>query len=80
MGTGVMRLEREADRSSPSNTEDKNAWSYTFTPSYIFMTLCITKHRENFILKQKMTLHAVCSLMENKRVTETHMKVYKNRS
>jgi len=28
----VKRLEREADQSSPSGTDLKNAWSYTSTP------------------------------------------------
>jgi hypothetical protein len=26
----------------------KNAWSYTFTPSYIFMMLYLVKYRDNF--------------------------------
>jgi hypothetical protein len=29
---GVKRLGREADHSSPSSAEVKNAWSYTSTP------------------------------------------------
>jgi hypothetical protein len=33
MGTmGVKRPGRETDHSLPSSAEDKNAWSYTFTP------------------------------------------------
>jgi hypothetical protein len=30
---GIKRQEREADHSPPSNTEVKNAWSYTSTPN-----------------------------------------------
>jgi hypothetical protein len=26
----------------------KNAWSYTSTPQYIFMAWCLVKHRDNF--------------------------------
>jgi hypothetical protein len=26
----------------------KNAWSYTSTPQYAFMTWCLVKHRDNF--------------------------------
>jgi hypothetical protein len=43
-------LECEADPSHPSSAEVKNAWSYTFTPPYIFMPLCLVKHRDNFTL------------------------------
>jgi hypothetical protein len=32
----VKRPEREADHSSPSSIEVKNAWSYTSTPQYAF--------------------------------------------
>jgi hypothetical protein len=33
----VKRPEREADHSPPSSAEAKNAWSYTSTPSQVFM-------------------------------------------
>jgi hypothetical protein len=39
----VNRLGREADRSPPSSTEVKNAWSYNSTPIYIFMAWCLVK-------------------------------------
>jgi hypothetical protein len=26
----------------------KNAWSYTFTPQYVFMAWYLVKHRDNF--------------------------------
>ena len=31
-----------------SSTEIMNAWSYTYTSPYIFMSLCFNKHRKNF--------------------------------
>jgi len=36
---GVKQPGHKSDRSLPSNAEVKNAWSYTFTPPYIFMAL-----------------------------------------
>jgi hypothetical protein len=35
---GVTRSEHEADFSPPSTAEIKSKWSYTFTPTYDFMT------------------------------------------
>jgi hypothetical protein len=40
----------EADYSPPSSAEVKNAWSYTFTPQYVFMAWCLVKHKDNFTL------------------------------
>jgi hypothetical protein len=37
---------READNSSPSRVEDKNAWRYTSNPQYIFMAWCLVKHMD----------------------------------
>jgi hypothetical protein len=48
LSLGVKRPRREADHSSPSSAEVKNAWSYTFTPHYVFMAWCLVKHRDNF--------------------------------
>jgi hypothetical protein len=47
---GVKRPGCEADHSPPSSAEVKNAWSYTSTPQYAFMTWCLVKHRDNFTL------------------------------
>jgi hypothetical protein len=49
LGLGSLSLEEkqlghEADHSSPSSTEVKNAWSYTSTSIYVF-TMCLIKHR-----------------------------------
>jgi len=34
--SGVKRVGREAGQSPPSSAEINSAWSYTFTPQYIF--------------------------------------------
>jgi hypothetical protein len=68
MGTGAYSLGvkwpgREADRSSLSSAEVKNAWSYTSTPQYFFMAWCLVKHMENFTFhhayKSKKSLVAI---------------------
>jgi len=41
---GIKRTGREADHSPPSSAKVKNAWSYTFTPQYVFMAWCLVKH------------------------------------
>jgi hypothetical protein len=43
--TGTKRLGREADHSPLSSAEIKNACSYTSIPPYVFMVLCLAKHR-----------------------------------
>jgi hypothetical protein len=48
MGTEVTRPEREPDHSPPTSAEVKNAWSYTATPPYVFMALCLVKYKDNF--------------------------------
>jgi len=42
----VKRPGREADHSSPSSPEVKNARSYASTPPYVFMARCLFKHRD----------------------------------
>jgi len=45
---GVKRPGREADHSTPSSAEVKNAWRYTSTPQHVFVVWClqsVTKHR-----------------------------------
>jgi hypothetical protein len=49
LSLGVKRPKREADHSPKSSAEAKNAWSYTSTPQYASMTLCLFKVRVNFI-------------------------------
>jgi hypothetical protein len=44
------------DHSPPPSTEIKNAWSYTFTPPYVFMEWCLIEqevHRDNFTFTVK---------------------------
>jgi len=42
---GLKELRQEADCLPLSSAEVKNAWSYISTPPYIFMALCLSKHR-----------------------------------
>jgi len=62
MGTWVQRPKREGNHSPPPIAEVKNTWSYTSTPSYVFMAWCLStgyvfvawylvKHRYNFTLQ-----------------------------
>jgi hypothetical protein len=62
LSLGVKRPVREADHSSPSSTEVKNAWSYTSTPQYVFMARCLVKHSENFTVT--CTGHKVTYVMK----------------
>jgi hypothetical protein len=48
LSLGVKWPGREAGHSPPSSAEVKNAWSYTSTPQYAFMTWCLVKHMANF--------------------------------
>jgi hypothetical protein len=45
---GIKRLGREADRSPPSSTKVKNAWSYTSTPNTPSWRGAQLKHRNIF--------------------------------
>jgi len=60
VGTGCFFQElkwpwREADISPPSNTEIKNAWSYTSALQYAFTALRLVKHRDNFTFTFMLT-------------------------
>jgi hypothetical protein len=48
LSQGIKWPGREADHSSPSSAEVKNAWIYTLTPPYTFMSLYLIKHRIQF--------------------------------
>jgi hypothetical protein len=41
----VNRPGREADHSPSSSDEVKNAWNYTFTPPYVFVSWCLVKYK-----------------------------------
>jgi hypothetical protein len=45
---GIKQLWHETDHSPPSRAQVKNAWSYIFTPPYVFMVWYFVKHRDNF--------------------------------
>jgi hypothetical protein len=47
LSLGVKRPASEADHSSPSTAEVKNAWSYISTPKYVFMVWCLVTHRDD---------------------------------
>jgi len=47
---GLKRQGREADHSRKCSAEVQNLWSYTSTPSYIFMAWYLVKHRDKFTL------------------------------
>jgi hypothetical protein len=40
LSVGIKRPGCEADHSPPSGAEVKNAWIYTSTPQYVFMSKC----------------------------------------
>jgi hypothetical protein len=44
----VKESGHEADLSSPSNAEVKNALSYTFTSPHVVVVWCLLKYRNNF--------------------------------
>jgi hypothetical protein len=45
---GVKRPKRETH--SPQRSVDvKIAWSYTTTPTYVFMAPCLIKHKNDFV-------------------------------
>jgi hypothetical protein len=41
---------RKADHSDRSSTEIRNKWSYISNPSYIFVSWCLIKRRDKFII------------------------------
>jgi hypothetical protein len=41
-------MECEADHPPPHIAKVENEWSYTATPPYTFMALCLTSIRDNF--------------------------------
>jgi len=56
LSTGVKWPGRKADLSPPSNAEVKNAWSYAYTPSYVFMAWLLVKHRDYFTFRVTLFL------------------------
>jgi hypothetical protein len=78
VGGGSLFLGVGADRSLPPSAEVKNAWSFSSTPSYVFITRCLIKHRGNYtfpaqiakFVSRKMSLflcsHTVLSILFSK--------------
>jgi len=62
--TGVKRPGREGNHSPPPSAEDKNAWSCTSTPQYVFMAWHLVKPIDNFTLPLKVKL-SLCFLTEH---------------
>jgi hypothetical protein len=69
----VKLSEREADHSPPNNAEVKNTWSYTFTPSYVFMAWYLIKYRDSFTFTwsctQKLQWRVRLQLVRDKVLT-----------
>jgi hypothetical protein len=53
MGIGGSFPGCEADYSTPSSAEFKNAWNCTYTLACVFMAWCLIKHRDNFTFTSK---------------------------
>jgi len=50
---GALSPGCECDPLPPSSAEVKNTWSYTVTPSYIFIAWYLDKQRDNFIFMEQ---------------------------
>jgi hypothetical protein len=61
LSPSVKRPVREADHLPPSSTEVKNAWRYTSTPSYVFMTWCLVQYRMRLHIVDNFTLRYLTS-------------------
>jgi len=60
---GVKRPGREADHVPPSSAEVESAWNCTTTSPYVFMTLYLVKHRDNFTLLYFTLLYLKSSVL-----------------
>jgi hypothetical protein len=50
----VKRPGPEADHSSLSTAEAKNAWGYTSSHAHVFMAWCLVKHKDNFTIPPQL--------------------------
>jgi hypothetical protein len=55
LSRGVKRPGREADHSPLYTVEVKNAYSCTYTPTYVFVVWCLTKYKETPLILQGKT-------------------------
>jgi hypothetical protein len=62
LSLAAKRSECEAHRSPQLSAEINYAWSYTFIPSYIFMSWRFMKHRDNFTFTEQILLYAMADL------------------
>jgi len=62
-GTGGFFPGHEANLSPLSSEEFKNAWSYIFTPPYVFKAWYLVKHRDNFTSEPHVCLPRYLSLL-----------------
>jgi hypothetical protein len=49
LSSGVKRPGREADNSPPTSAEVKKTWTYTSTPTYAFMALCLISQAQKHL-------------------------------
>jgi hypothetical protein len=54
---GVMCLECETDHWPVYSFKFKNVWSHASTPKYVFMVLCLIRHREDTFSLQFMLIY-----------------------
>jgi hypothetical protein len=52
--------------SPPLGAEIKNAWIYTSTPQYDFMSWCLVKHRDNFTFYLYLYMSWLCYLVKQR--------------
>jgi hypothetical protein len=47
--SSCLGVKREIDHTHSLNAKVKNAWSYISIPPYVFMPLCLIKHRDSLL-------------------------------
>jgi hypothetical protein len=75
---GVKRPGRETDHSPPYSAQDKNAWSYTSIPQYVYKAWNLIKHRGIYNLY--ITLPSVMSWWSRSTLTSRHCSVSLSRT
>jgi hypothetical protein len=78
---GVKWPGHENDHLPPSRAKVKNAWNYTSTPQYVFMTSYLVKHRDNFILTSTLyptTSAAESASLNNLRISHPYWSIQRS--
>jgi hypothetical protein len=70
---GVKRPGRETHYSRLSSVEVKNAWSYTPTPQYVFMSWCLVKHKDKFTFTLKIHKNKYTVIFQRNPSASTHI-------